>query len=99
MEQFVEMRPEAAPSRRPRRVAVRRPAAAERPSQFVRSDVRRGTDMASRVAATHLPRQAPGNGQERMMTFGLRASITAAMVGMSLFFHAQLGAALATLLP
>jgi hypothetical protein len=90
-----EMRPEAGQTRRPRRVAVRRSAAAERPSQFVRSDARRGTDMASRVA---VPRPAPENGQERLMTFGLRASITAAMLGMSLFFHTQLGAALGSLL-
>ena len=97
MAQFVDMQAEEAQARRPRRV-VRRPAAGERPAQFLRSEARRGTDMASRVAATRLPRQVIGNGQERMMTFGLRASITAAMVGMSLFFHAQLGAALAALL-
>ncbi len=93
-----EMRPEAGQTRRPRRVAVRRSPGAERPSQFVRSDARRGTDMASRVAATRLPRQGLENGQERMMTFGLRASITAAMLGMSLFFHVQLGTALSSLL-
>jgi len=98
MEQSLEMRPQAGQVRRPRRVAPRRPAA-ERPAPFVRSDVRRGTDMASRVAATRMPRQFVGSGQERLMTFSLRASITAAMVGMSLFFHAQLGAALAALLP
>lgn len=99
MEQSLEMRPEAGQIRRPRRTVARRPAPAERPAQFVRSDVRRGTDMASRVAATRMPRQALDHGSERIMTFGLRASITAAMVGMSLFFHAQLGAALGALLP
>jgi hypothetical protein len=97
MEQSLEMRPQAGQVRRPRRVAPRRPAA-ERQAQFVRSDVRRGTDMASRVAATRMPRQVMESGEERLMTFGLRASIMAAMVGMSLFFHAQLGAALASLL-
>ncbi len=98
MEQSLEMRPEAGQVRRPRRTTARRPSTPERPAQFVRSEARRATDMASRVAATRMPRPLAGNGQERMMTFGLRASITMAMVGMSLFFHAQLGAALAAVL-
>lgn len=51
------------------------------------------------MAAIRVPRQTAESGQERVMTFGLRASITAAMLGMSLFFHAQLGAAVASLLP
>jgi hypothetical protein len=97
MEQFVEMGAETA-LRRPRRAGARRVPAAERPAQFVRSDARRKTDMASRIAATRMPRPMLEDGQERLMTFGLRASITVAMVGMSLFFHAQLGAAVAALL-
>ncbi len=98
MEQFLELQPQAGQVRRPRRTAPRRPAV-ERQARFVRSDVRRGTDMASRLAATRMPRPFAESGEERLMTFGLRASITATMVGMSLFFHAQLGAALASLLP
>jgi hypothetical protein len=98
MESFVEVRPDGGPNRRSRRAPPRRPGAEQRP-QFLRSEARRATDMASRLAATRAPRQVMEDGQEQLMTFGLRASITAAMVGMSLFFHAQLGAALASLLP
>jgi hypothetical protein len=98
MESFLEMRPDADQARRPRRAAPRRAIPEPRP-QFLRSEARRATDMASRVAAIRVPRQAAASGQERLMTFGLRASISAAMIGMSLFFHAQLGAALASLLP
>lgn len=97
MESFVEVRPDAGPNRRPRRAVARRPAAEPR-SQFLRSESRRATDMASRVASTRMPHTLQEGGEERLMTFGLRASITAAMLGMSVFFHTQIGAALASLL-
>ena len=75
----------------------RRARPAARRSQFVRSDVRRGPQGELEWWPLPQMRQAPVSAYEKVMTLRLQAAIVAAMLGLSLFFHAPLAAAVAGL--
>lgn len=89
---------------RARRFSFRRrlrPAGSRRPP-FVRSDVRRGPQASMPQFSMRLwplveMRQLPATAYETLMTQRLQAAIVAAMLGLSLFFHAPLAAAVAGL--
>ena len=74
-----------------------RPAAAPRRAPFVRSEVRRGPQASLRLWLPAEMRQLPATAYETLMTQRLQAAIVTAMLGLSLFFHAPLAAAVAGL--
>ncbi len=83
-------------SPRPRRTPRRQAKAAEGWNvRSSRSEARRGFEAPA--AKIRQPRDSADAIHERRMTLGLRTSIGAAMAGLTLFFHAPLGAALAGL--
>ena len=99
MQKIGDVRTEAESGAKPRRPSLRRPArpAVVRPG-YVRSEVRRGPQASlQRLLPVQRPPLSTGEHYERVMTLRLQAVIAAAMVGMSLFFHAPLKAALLNL--
>jgi len=87
------------PLQPPRRGKLRRVSrlVVERRAQFMRSDVRRGTSARPDMVSMESPGEASARTQEKIATLRVQASIVAAMAGMLAFFHAPLGAALASL--
>ncbi len=90
---------ETLPLQVPRRGKLRRPskAAGERRPQFIRSDVRRGTSSVQDALPVEISEEAVGQGQIKLATLRVQASIVAAMLGMLVFFRAPLAAALSSL--
>jgi hypothetical protein len=64
--------------------------AASRRAPFVRSDVRRGPQASLKLWTPVELRQLPASAYETLMTQRLQGAIVAAMLGLSLFFHAPL---------
>ena len=90
---------ETLPLQMPRRGKLRRlskPAGERRP-QFIRSDVRRGTSLVQDALPVEISEEAVGQGQIKLATLRVQASIVAAMLGMLVFFRAPLAAALSSL--
>jgi hypothetical protein len=90
---------ETLPLQVPRRGKLRRPSkpAGERRPQFIRSDVRRGTSPVQDELPVEISEEAVGQGQVKLATLRVQASIVAAMLGMLVFFRAPLAAALSSL--
>lgn len=90
---------ETLPLQLPRRGKLRRPSkpAGERRPQFIRSDVRRGTSSVQDALPVEINEEAIGQGQIKLATLRLQASIVAAMLGMLVFFRTPLAAALSSL--
>jgi hypothetical protein len=70
------------------------PAKASRRAPFVRSDVRRGPQASLKLWTPVELRQLPATAYETLMTQRLQGTIIVAMLGLSLFFHSPLMAAL-----
>lgn len=71
--------------------------ATSRRAPFVRSEVRRGPQASLKLWTPVELRQLPATAYESLMTQRLQTAIVAAMLGLSLFFHAPLTAAVAGL--
>ena len=93
MEQLAQRQHGIRETQRPARTAARRRAAAKAPRTVVRREEKPalGALLGSRIS------EIPPSLYEKMATGGLQSAIVATMVGVTLFFHAPLMAAVGQL--